>query len=125
MYQDPLLKRTLAQWQVEERLARVREDIQDWTERREQRLVSKERFFAFLAKAEAKERRLINERNEWRRRSLRTQGRPVDLRRVWDGLDFVERRAYVEKTLLTVLVSPAVRPGGPVWNRLTRDEEST
>ncbi|MGI5515769.1 recombinase family protein [Streptomyces sp. CA-106131] len=58
------------QWEGEEPLARVREDIQDWTERREQRLVSKERFFAFLAKAEATERRLINERNEWRRRSL-------------------------------------------------------
>ncbi|MGW5587116.1 recombinase family protein [Streptomyces sp. NPDC003857] len=107
------------QWEGEEQLARTREDIQDWTERREQRLVSKERFFAFLAKAEATERRLINERNEWRRRSLRSQGAPVDLRHVWDGLDFVEQRAYMEKTLLTVLVGPALRPGGPVWNRLT------
>lgn len=106
-------------WQGEEELARIREDIQDWTERREQRLVSKERFFAFLSKAEATERGLINERNEWRRRSLRAQGKPIDLRRVWDELDFVERRAYVEKTLLTVLVGSAVRPGEPVWNRLT------
>ena len=80
---------------------------------------SAKRFFAFLAKAEATERRLVNERNEWRRRVLRATGQPVDLRRVWDDLDFVEQRAYVEKTLLTVLVSPAVRPGGPVWNRLT------
>ncbi|MGV9993861.1 recombinase family protein [Streptomyces sp. NPDC003374] len=106
-------------WDGEEDLARIREDIADWTEQRERRLVSKERFFAFLAKAEATERRLVNERNEWRRRVLRATGQPVDLRRVWDDLDFVEQRAYVEKTLLTVLVSPAVRPGGPVWNRLT------
>ncbi len=107
------------QWEGEEALARIREDIEDWTERRERRLVSKERFFAFLAKAEATERRLVNERNEWRRRALRAKGKPVDLRRVWNDLDFVEKRAYVEKTLLTVLVSPAVRPGGPVWDRLT------
>ncbi|MFJ6560350.1 recombinase family protein [Streptomyces sp. NPDC091412] len=107
------------EWGGEEELARIREDIADWTEQREQRLVSKERFFAFLAKAEATERRLVNERNEWRRRVMRATGQPVDLRRVWDDLDFVEQHAYVEKTLLTVLVSPAVRPGGPVWNRLT------
>ncbi|MGW2895719.1 recombinase family protein [Streptomyces sp. NPDC001212] len=107
------------EWGGEEELARIREDIADWTEQREQRLVSKERFFAFLAKAEATERRLVNERNEWRRRVLRAAGQPIDLRRVWDDLDFVEQRAYVEKTLLTVLVGPAVRPGGPVWNRLT------
>ncbi|GAA3882374.1 recombinase family protein [Streptomyces lacrimifluminis] len=107
------------EWNGEEELARIREDVADWTEQREQRTVSKERYFAFLAKAEASERRLVKERNEWRRRALRVKGEPVDLRRVWDDLDFVERHAYVEKTLLTVLVSPAVRPGGPVWNRLT------
>lgn len=107
------------EWDGEEELARIREDIADWTEQREQRLVSKERFFGFLAKAEATERRLVNERNEWRRRVLRAKGQPIDLRRVWDDLDFVEQRAYVEKTLLTVLVGPALRPGGPVWNRLT------
>ncbi|MGW4825751.1 recombinase family protein [Streptomyces sp. NPDC004227] len=107
------------EWGGAEELARIREDIADWTEQREQRLVSKERFFAFLAKAEATERRLVNERNEWHRRVLRAAGQTVDLRRVWDDLDFVEQRAYVEKTLLTVLVGPAVRPGGPVWNRLT------
>ncbi|TVZ76588.1 recombinase family protein [Streptomyces sp. BK340] len=115
-----------AEWSGEEELARIREDIADWTEQRNQRLVSKERFFAFLSKAEATERRLVKERNEWRRRMLLVQGKPVDLRSEWDNLDFVERRAYVEKTLLTVLVSPAVRPGGPVWNRLTpiyRDED--
>ncbi|MFH8389321.1 recombinase family protein [Streptomyces sp. NPDC018036] len=113
-------------WDGEGQLARIREDIEDWTERREQRLVSKERFFAFLAKAEAAERRLINERNEWRRRALRAKGKPIDLRSVWDDLDFVEQRAYVEKTLLTVLVSPAGRPRSPVWSRLTpvyRDED--
>lgn len=113
-------------WDGEEELARVREDIGDWTERREQRLVSKERFFAFLAKAEATERRLVKQRNEWRRRALLAKGKPVDLQREWDNLDFVEQRAYVEKTLLTVLVGPAVRPGGPVWSRLTpiyRDED--
>nr|WP_232789526.1 recombinase family protein [Streptomyces jeddahensis] len=113
-------------WDGEEELARIREDIADWTEQREQRLVSKERFFAFLAKAEATERRLVKERNDWRRRALLAQGTPVDLRQEWDKLDFVERRAYVEKTLLTVLVSPAARPGGPAWKRLTpiyRDEE--
>ncbi|MFJ2567672.1 recombinase family protein [Streptomyces sp. NPDC087568] len=107
------------EWVGGEELARIREDVADWTEHRKQRLVSKERFFAFLAKAEATERRLLNERNEWRRRVLRATGQPVDLRRVWDDLDFVEQRAYVEKTLLTVLVGPAVRPDGPVWNRLT------
>ncbi|MFF3936015.1 recombinase family protein [Streptomyces phaeofaciens] len=107
------------EWQGEADLARVREDISDWTEQREQRTVSKERFFAFLAKAEATERRLVNERNEWRRRVLRAKGEPIDLRGAWDDLDFVEKRAYVEKTLLTVLVGPAIRPGGPVWNRLT------
>ncbi|MFD5816509.1 recombinase family protein [Streptomyces sp. NPDC127038] len=113
-------------WDGEGQLARIREDIEDWTERRDQRLVSKERFFAFLAKAEATERRLINERNEWRRRTLRAKGKPIDLRSVWDDLDFVEQRAYVEKTLLTVLVSPAGRPRIPVWGRLTpvyRDED--
>ncbi|WP_406428158.1 recombinase family protein [Streptomyces sp. NBC_00147] len=114
------------EWEGEQELARIREDIADWTEQRNQRLVSKERFFAFLAKAEATERRLVKERNEWRRRALLAKGKPVDLRREWDNLDFVEQRAYVEKTLLTVLVSPAIRPGGPVWNRLTpiyRDED--
>lgn len=107
------------QWADEEALARVREDIADWTEQREQRLVSKERFFAFLAKAEAVERQLVNERSEWRRRALRAKGTPIDLRGEWDDLSFLERRAYVEKALLTVLVGPAVRPRGPVWNRLT------
>ncbi|WP_405547796.1 recombinase family protein [Streptomyces phaeochromogenes] len=114
------------EWDGEEELARIREDIADWTEQREQRLVSKERFFAFLAKAETTERRLVKERNEWRRRTLLAQGKPVDLEREWDELDFVEKRAYVEKALLAVLVGPAVRLGGPVWDRLTpiyRDED--
>ncbi|MFJ2256857.1 recombinase family protein [Streptomyces sp. NPDC087844] len=114
------------EWDGEEDLLRIKEDIADWTMQREQRLVSKERFFSFLAKAEATERRLVKERNEWRRRTLLAQGEPVDLEREWDDLDFVEKRAYVEKALLTVLVSPAVRLGGPVWDRLTpiyRDED--
>ncbi|MER7872183.1 recombinase family protein [Streptomyces solisilvae] len=107
------------EWEGENELARIREDIDDWTERREQRLVSKERFFAFLAKSEATERRLVNERNEWRRPVLRAKGEPIDLRGEWGDLDFVEKRAYVEKTLLTVLVASAIRLGGPVRDRLT------
>jgi site-specific DNA recombinase len=108
-----------SKWDKEEELLRLREDITDWTEQRKARSVTKERFFAFLSEAEATERRLLHERNEWQRKTRATGSKPIDLGKIWDDLDLVEQRAYVERVLTAVLVSPAIKRGGPVRERLT------
>lgn len=107
------------EWEREEELTRLREDIEDWKEQRAARRVSKESFFAFIADAETKERTLLRERAVFQRKAAQMRETPVDLKAIWDDLSLAEKRGYVERTLITVLVSPAVGRGRPVRERLT------
>ncbi|MFI0786707.1 recombinase family protein [Streptomyces lydicus] len=106
-------------WEGEEELTRVREDIEDAKEARRQRILSKERYFAMLQEFTAEERRLVRDRNRWIKHRHASLGKPVDLRAEWDDLTLPEQRAYVEQTLTAVLVAPAVGRRKPVHTRLT------
>ncbi|MFB7662984.1 recombinase family protein [Kitasatospora sp. NPDC056138] len=107
------------EWDRKEELARLREDIQDWKDQRAERKVSKESFFAFIAESEVKERALLRERASYRRKSARLHEQPVNLRLEWDHLSLAEKRGYIERTLIAVLVAPAVGRGRPARERLT------
>ncbi|MFF4314294.1 recombinase family protein [Streptomyces sp. NPDC001507] len=106
-------------WDGEEALARVREDIEEAKEARRERLLTKERYFAMLQELTAQERRLTRDRNRWIKQQSAVHGKPVDLRAEWEGLTLPEQRAYVEQTLTAVLVSPAIGRRKPVQTRLT------
>lgn len=106
------------EWGREQELAHLREDIQDWKDQRAARKVSKEAFFTFIADAEIKERGLLRERAAFERKAGKNREQPVDLRAIWNTLSLPERRGYVERTLIAVLVSPAVGRGRPVRERL-------
>lgn len=108
-----------AVWEQEEELTRLREDVEDWKEQRAARKVSKESFFAFIAEAEAKERTLLRDRAAFQRKAGKSREKPVDLRAIWGDLSLPEKRGYVERALVAVLVSPAVGRGRPVRERLT------
>ncbi|MEU1353012.1 recombinase family protein [Streptomyces cinnamoneus] len=105
-------------WDGEEELARVREDIADLKQARKERQITAARYFSFLAEAEADERRLLGERNRAVRAAQVARRQPVDLAAEWEGLALAEKRAYIEDTLVAVLVSPAVGRGRPVRERL-------
>lgn len=106
-------------WEGEQGLARLREDVQDWKDQRAARKVSKEAFFTFIADAEVKERNFLRDRTAFQRKAATAQSQPVDLRKIWDTLSLPEKRGYIERTLIAVLVSPAVGRGRPVRERLT------
>ncbi|MEU3598988.1 recombinase family protein [Streptomyces sp. NPDC006798] len=106
-------------WSGELELTRLREDIEDWKEQRAERKIGKEAFFSFLAEAEVKERNLLRERATYLRKVKVSQSKPVDLAAIWEDLSIAEKRAYIERTLTTVLVAPAVGRGRPVRERLT------
>jgi DNA invertase Pin-like site-specific DNA recombinase len=106
-------------WDKEDQLARIREDIAEWTQARADRQVTKDRFFEFLGKAEAIERRLNRERAAFQRKQADLRGKPVDLRATWKKLEFIDQRTYVERALTAVIVAPAVGRNQPLRNRLT------
>lgn len=105
-------------WSGEAELTRVREDIADLKQARKERKITAERYFSFLAESEADERRLLADRNRSLRTAHAAQGAPVDLAAEWENLTLAEKRAYVEDTLVALLVSPAVGRGRPVRERL-------
>ncbi|MFE4870873.1 recombinase family protein [Streptomyces sp. NPDC056682] len=107
------------EWDGEAKLTRVRENIEETREAREQRIISKEQYFSQLQKYTSEERRLQRERNQWFKQRYAGQGEPGNLREEWEGLTLVEQRSYVEQTLTAVLVAPAIGRRKPVHTRLT------
>ncbi|MFJ7151070.1 recombinase family protein [Streptomyces sp. NPDC100445] len=106
-------------WDGEEKLTRVLEDIEDLKQARKSRIITAETYFSQLAEHEAEKRRLTTERNRFLRHRHSAQSEPVDLADTWDDLLLSEKRAYIEDTLIAVLVGPAVGRGKPVRERLT------
>ncbi|MEN8652395.1 recombinase family protein [Streptomyces sp. 21So2-11] len=106
-------------WARKEELVRVREDISDLKRARENRQVSAERYFAFLAEYEARERTLLAEQNRAFKRQLAAQGAPIDLASDWPDLTLIEKRAYIERLLTAVVVAPSLGRRRPVHERLT------
>ncbi|WTW99916.1 recombinase family protein [Streptomycetaceae bacterium NBC_01309] len=106
------------EWVGEAELARIREDIADLKWARRERKISKERYFADLAEAEANERTRLKERNTWLRRKYASEGKPVDLRAKWPTITLSERRGYIEQALTAVLVLPAPYRGAPLRDRV-------
>ncbi|WP_405870994.1 recombinase family protein [Streptomyces sp. NBC_00005] len=106
-------------WEGEEDLNRVREDLDELKQARKARIITAETYFTQLSELEAEKRRLTTQRNRILRNRHSDQGKPVDLAETWGDLMLSEQRAYVEDSLIAVLVARAVGRGRPVRDRLT------
>ncbi|MFE3218948.1 recombinase family protein [Streptomyces antimycoticus] len=100
-----------ATWPDEEKLGRVREDIEDLKQARRDRMISAERYYRDLSEYEAQEQRLTRERNAWQRKALVSSGKPVDIAAEWARPDITlaEKRAYVERAFTAIVVLPVGR----------------
>ncbi|MDH6135044.1 site-specific DNA recombinase [Kitasatospora sp. MAA4] len=99
------------EWEHEEQLANVREDIAAAKKAHRARLISADRYYQDLAEYEAEERRLLKDRNQWQRTARAAQGAPIDMAKEWDRADITlaEKRAYVERAFTAIVVMPVGR----------------
>ncbi len=106
------------EWEGAAELKRVQDLIAEHREARELGIITKERYFAFLAEDEAKEGALLAQRKAWRRAAQAARGKPVNLRADWDDLSLPEKRSYIESAFVAVVVSPAAHSGRAIGDRL-------
>lgn len=96
-------------WPDEQKLANIREDIEDLKQARKGRLISAQRYYKDLAEYEAEEQQLTRNRNAWQRKALAAEGAPVEMAQEWSRADITlaEKRAYVERTFTAIVVLPS------------------
>jgi DNA invertase Pin-like site-specific DNA recombinase len=108
-------------WDKEDQLVMVRENIAAAKAARKANRISAERYYADLAEYDAEEKALLRERNAFLRRAYAVSDEPVNLRDDWenDRLSLSEQRSYIEKAVSAVIVKPAEgRRNVPVRERL-------